>query len=105
MAARGTIAKEEVVKILKQAFGNRFIGEYDKKYYVSANDGGEEVQIAIALTCPKVPVGQINMSAVTNELNFEEMSNIAVAPTIFEPAEVTEEELATVQELMRKLGL
>ena len=29
--ARGSIAKENVVKILKKTFGDHFIGEYDKK--------------------------------------------------------------------------
>ena len=45
--ARGSIAKESVVKKIAAEFGADFIGEYDKKVYVWANDGGERVQIAI----------------------------------------------------------
>ena len=37
--AKGAVAKENVTKILAEAFGSNFIGEYDKKIYVWANDG------------------------------------------------------------------
>lgn len=56
MAGRGTKAKEEVVAKLVTAFGEDFIGEIDKKIYLWADDGGEKVQIALTLTCPKVLV-------------------------------------------------
>ena len=38
---------------LKEAFGENYIAEVDKKHYVWADDAGERVQIAISLTCPK----------------------------------------------------
>ena len=56
MAARGTIAKEKVEKKIAECFGEDFIGLYDRKCYVWANDGGERVQIAISMTCPKTPI-------------------------------------------------
>ena len=40
MAARGTIAKEKVERKIAEVFGEDFIGLYDKKLYVWANDGG-----------------------------------------------------------------
>lgn len=105
MAAKGTIAKEKIVKKLAEVFGQDWIGEYDKKYYLWADDGGERVQIAISMTCPKNPVGEVAASAFSNALDFNEMPSAPVAPSTFEPAEITEEEQANIQELMRKLGL
>ena len=34
MAAKGSIAKAEVVKKIAETFGQDFLGEYDKKIYV-----------------------------------------------------------------------
>ena len=45
MAARGSVAKENVIKKLAQAFGNDFIGENDKKVFLWANDGGSEFRL------------------------------------------------------------
>ena len=50
--AKGAVAKTNVINKIAMAFGNDFIGEVDKKVYVWADDGGEKVQIALALTCP-----------------------------------------------------
>ena len=47
------------------AFGADYIGEQDKKIYVWADDGGERVQIAIAMTCPKTPIAAENEAAHT----------------------------------------
>ena len=37
---KGAIAKENVAEIIKKAFGQNYLGESDKKYYVIADDGG-----------------------------------------------------------------
>ena len=103
---KGQIAKEQVVKIISQAFGKDYIGEFDKKHYVWANDGGEKVQIAIALTCPKVYRG-IEETA-PSALNFDdedETSERGNHPSRFEPAQITQEEKDTLQDLILKLGL
>lgn len=104
--AKGSIAKDVVAKKIAQTFGSDFVGEYDKKLYVWAEENGEKVQIAISMTCPKVPVGANDFSAEPgNSLNFEDMSAAVVAPKNFEPAEVTEEEQKNIAELMARLGL
>ena len=69
--AKGTVAKQKVTETIREAFGINFIGEYDKKLYVLANDGGEMVQIAISLTCPKVQV-EFAASTPVGDYNFEE---------------------------------
>ena len=54
--ARGAQAKNKVEQIISSAFKDNFLGIYDKKLYVQAEENGEMVQIAISLTCPKTPV-------------------------------------------------
>ena len=105
--AKGAIAKTNVTKKIQEAFGADFVGEFDKKVYVWADDGGEKVQIAIAMTCPKNPVGVINPASMDfgGDLDFEKMGESAVAPAKFEPAEITEEEKQNVADLMARLGL
>ena len=100
---KGQIAKNNVVKKIIQAFGDNYIGEFDKKLYVWAKDGAEKVQIAIALTCPKVYRG-IEETAPT-ALNFEDDEPGVNTGTAFKPAEITQEEKDTLADLMKRLNL
>lgn len=102
--AKGTIAKTNVTNKIAQAFGADYIGEYDKKIYVWADDGGERVQIAIAMTCPKVPVATIEQT-VDGGISFDNPAPAVVAPTGFTPAEITDEEKENIKALMERLGL
>lgn len=90
--AKGANAKKVIEAKLKEVFQEDFIGVADKKIYVTADDGnGEKVQIAIAMTCPKVPLQTIeNGDGVTkNEV----------------PNELTSEDREDVINLMKDLGL
>jgi hypothetical protein len=105
MATRGTVAKNEVIKKLQEAFGSDYIGEIDKKIYVYANDGGERVQIAISLTCPKTNANveqAVRIAAETEEWSWEESpAKKATPPT----AEISQQERQNVADLMARLGL
>lgn len=103
--ARGTIAKQNVVNQLQSAFGQNWIGEYDKKYYVWSQENGERIQIAISLTCPKVPV-EVSSAPIAGDFNFEDDApGVVVAAGGYQPAEITDEERDRVRDLMRTLGL
>ena len=103
--AKGNIAKSKVTEKIKEAFGADYIGEYDKKIYVWAEDGGEKVQIALSLTCPKVNVS-VAAAPPTGDFNFEDDAPTPiVAASAFQPADITEDERATVRQLMKDLGL
>ena len=106
--AKGANAKENITKILAEAFGSNFIGEYDKKIYVWANDGGEMVQIAMSLTCPKNPI-QVDTSVTTTSGDWDFSDNPKINTTVAvanaAPAEITAEEKANIADLMAKLGL
>lgn len=41
--AKGAIAKEAVAKKIAQIFGADFVGEFDKKLYVWAEENGEKI--------------------------------------------------------------
>ena len=105
--ARGSIAKEQVIKKIAAAFGADFIGEYDKKVYVWANDGGERVQIAMSLTCPKAFIEVATNVDTGGDWDFSDdaptATTIAVANAA--PAEITKEEQDNLAALMAKLGL
>ena len=103
--AKGAVAKQNVVNKLQAAFGADYIGEYDKKWYVWSQENGERIQIAISLTCPKVPVEVAN-APVTGDFNFEDDApNVVVAAGGFQPAEITDDERDKVRDLMKVLGL
>jgi hypothetical protein len=104
--ARGSVAKEHVEKKIAVAFGDAFIGMYDKKLYVWANDGGEQVQIAISLTCPKVPIEVDKTVETSGDWDFtDDGPKMAIAVTPTAPAEITEEEINNLEKLMERLGL
>ena len=108
MAARGSVAKENVIKKLAQAFGNDFIGENDKKIYLWANDGGERVQIALTLTCPKTFIDAPNAAAPSENLGDWDFGDEAPKPVVAtkaEPAVITEQETENIANLLKKLGL
>lgn len=99
MAVRGAIAKEKVVEKLAEAFGDNWIGEVDKKYYVWANDGGaDKVQIAIALTCPKTFVEAGTSSSGSGDFDFSDETPKA-------QAEISDTEKENIARLMKELGL
>jgi len=101
--ARGNNAKIEVINKIKAAFGTDFIGEVDKKIYVWADDGGERVQIALSMTCPKTPVETVDTTKLSYNTgrNFDESDVVVVAPA----AEISDTERENVRELMARLGL
>lgn len=102
--ARGTQAKSKIAEKIKNLYGADYVGESGGKYYIYENDGGEKIQIAISLTCPKNPIGAVDMSnAFGDGLDFE--AEPVLAQTKFEPAEITEQEKDNLKALMDRLGL
>ena len=99
--ARGAAAKETVAAKLKEAFGENYIAEVDKKHYIWADDGGEKVQIAISLTCPKnfIETGE---TVVAGE-GFPAASPVTTAK--HETAEISDKERENIAALMARLGL
>ena len=99
MAIRGSIAKEYVSKKIQETFGPAFLGIVDKKLYISVKENGENLQVAISLTCPKE---NLEFAADATPTIGE-----AAAPQIGTPAsaQFTQKEKETIEELMRRVGL
>ena len=95
MAVRGSVAKLFVENKIKEMFGENFIGSADKKLYVLADDGGQKVQIAISLTCPKVGLD------IEGKGFVDDIGTYTGEPVI----EITPEEEETIQTLIKKLNL
>lgn len=96
--AKGAIAKEAVIKKIAAAFGEDYLGEQDKKIYVQTYEGGEKVQVAISLTCPKNPIGGMNFEMI-------KVSAPAVEQRNMESTEITAAEQNKIDELMKMLNL
>lgn len=98
MAVKGAIAKDEVAERIKTAFGDDFVGIDNKKIYVLADDGGEKVYVSISLTYAKngfpaaAPVQTPTQTGAWDD-----------TPT--EAAQVTQEEIENVANLIKALGL
>lgn len=100
--AKGSNAKIDVENTIRNAFGDRFLGTAEKKLYVQADDGnGEMVQVAITLTCPKVPY---MAGGAEGGLDFANMPATGSA-TEFKPAEITVEETENIRKMLAELGL
>ena len=96
MAIKGAIAKELVAKKIAEAFGEDYLGEQDKKIYVQAYEGGEKVQVAISMTCPKNPIGGMNFEMIqTTDTVMPQQPSV----------EIGENEQAKIDELMNMLGI
>ena len=102
--AKGTIAKQTIANKIKEIFDADYVGESAGKHYVWVSDGGEKVQIAISMTCPKNPIGTVDMSSAFGDgMDFDAAP--VVAQTKFEPAEITQEEVDNLATMMARLGL
>ena len=106
MAIRGSIAKENVVKKIAEVFGADYCGDHDKKVYVWANDGGERIQVAISMTCPKSPVIFDATIDDGGDWDFSDTpKSTPVAVSSAAPAEITEQETENIATLLARLNL
>lgn len=104
--AKGQEAKAKVANKLAEAFGQDWIGEYDKKYYLWSSESGERVQVCISMTCPKTPIEVATNVNTGSDWNWDESKPVAaVAVANAAPAEITEEEKQNIADLLSKLGL
>ena len=92
--ARGSVAKQEVENRIRCEFSDDFVGSDGKALYVWGEENGERIQVKISLTCPDV-------KPMVKSENFDWSEGVGPA----EPTELTEEEKATVDTLLQKLGL
>lgn len=106
--AKNDVAKQKVIQKIKEVYGSDFVGVFDKKAYVWSEEDGQKVQVAITLTCPKVPVGDAApASSDSFEASFGDLDFTDKASTkLSQPqVEISADEQKNIAELLAKLGL
>lgn len=105
MAIKGTIAKQNFINSIKHSNPSAFVGESGGKYYFWAEENGEKVQLAVSLTCPKVPLevtAPTYIPKVNDGFDFENAADIPEAAPV---TEVSKEEQENINLLLKQLGL
>ena len=105
MAARGSIAKTEIIKKILETFNDSFL--IDKEIRIPIMEDGEEIQIKVTLTAAKVNIpnpnvkgvnsSSSNLSQSNNDLNFVESTPISIQK------EPTQEEKDRLKEIISQL--
>ena len=104
--AQGNIAKKNVEKKIIEAFGKDYITTIDKKIYLWSEENGERIQIALTMTCPKVPVGDIPKPKVISTDGFGlDFDTMPIESNNSATTEYTQEEKDTINKLIAELGL
>lgn len=99
--AKGAEAKQIVMKKILETFPGAFA--YDKELRIPMIEGGEEVQIKVALTCAKTNVEIGGDTATPGD--FPPPPNTPVTPARTEPVAPSDQEKKAVGDLLRSLGL
>lgn len=102
--ARGSIAKDNLIKRFATAVGDDYIGTSDdgKKYYFWSTENGEKMQVCISLTVPKTPIACGTVSNGKLEFGDDPGSGV-VTPQKMKPMDESEAEV--LARLKAELGL
>lgn len=103
MAARGAIAKEQIIEKLLQTFQGSF--KNDKEIRIPVEENGEEIQIKVTLTAAKVNIPNPNEEGAASELTSSDTGTTSSKIDSAEVAELTEEEKKEVEDLIKTLKL
>lgn len=97
--AKGNTAKTNLINRFIEAAGSDYAGasEDNKKFYFWSNEDGEKLQVCVTMTVPKTPVQFDNMPASNN--GFDEGTSKS------QSVDMTQDEKATLDRLMKELGL
>ena len=103
MAARGSIAKQEVANKILAAFPGSFLYNDGKEIRINWTEDGTPLQIKIALTAAKVAVEGGEDNAIPGDAATADVKPIITNEKI--PQEPSEEEKERLAALLNKLGL
>lgn len=101
--ARGAESKLKIQKQILEAFPGSFLYNDGKEIRIPVPEGGEIVQIKVALTCAKENVECGADTAMPGD--FPAPTNIPVTPERTEPVAPTASEKEAVAQMLRRLGL
>ena len=104
MAAKGSLAKEEIFAKILETFDGSFMFNGGKEVRIPWNENGNDVQIKVTLTAAKEmvsPEGEVMKAAAT----AVETAPAASFPAPKRTAEPSDEEKQKVEDLLKSLGL
>lgn len=104
--AKGTIAKQEIIKEILSHFEGAFLYNDGKEIRIPWIEEGEDIQIKVALTCAKTNVepGEDNAIPGANKISKQESLDFSDnVPKKYTPPTMDEKE--KVEELLSKLNL
>ena len=101
--ARGQQLKKEIQNKILEAFPGSFLYNDGKEIRICGTEGGEEMQIKCVLTCAKENVESGMDTAMPGD--FPPPKTQAPTPERTEPIKPTDAEKASVNALLKSLGL
>ena len=108
MAAKGSIAKTEIMSTILKTFPNSFAFNDGKEVRINYMENGELVQIKVTLTAAKVPV-EVDIPAVTTPTptptDIDDVPFPVGAPAEKVPDEPSDEEKERLKSLLAALNL
>lgn len=109
MAAKGSIAKAEIMSTILATFPNSFAFNDGKEVRINYTENGELVQIKVTLTAAKVPV-EVDVPATTVTLpvaagDMDDVPFPVSTPAEKVPDEPTDEEKERLTSLLKALNL
>lgn len=104
---RGDKARQILADTIIKAFGDDFINVADKKIYVWVPDGvgGERIQFAISATMPKTQVSAAPAPSSAGAWDDGTTDLAPASPPATMPTELSAEDRAKVNALLKELGL
>lgn len=103
--AKGAAAKQNLInKILAAIPANEYVGEMGGKYYFWSMEDGQKMQVCLSMVCPKVPLENVP-TMKDGGYDFSDGAEPTLATPVTKPAEITDEERANINKLMKELGL
>lgn len=103
--ARGALAKEQIFAKILETFEGSFMYNGGKELRIPWDEGGNLVQIKVALTCAKDNVNPTGEVLEKSAAVPQEADNFMNFPSPHKRTEVTEEEKKNVNDLLSALGL
>lgn len=104
MAAKGSIAKENIIQAILETFPGSF--RYDKEIRIPMMENGEPLQIKVTLTAAKNMVDIGGDTAIPGDFTSSATpASLKQDAVMGEPAVPTEKEKENVKNLMAMLGL
>ena len=104
MAAKGSIAKTEIMSTILATFPNSFAFNDGKEVRINYMENGELVQIKVTLTAAKVPV-EVDVPAATAQTDIDDVPFPIGTPTEQVPDEPSDEEKERLKNLLAALNL